>query len=196
MNGNSINTNIVQHKVKWCNENICWPLHKPYPLDGLIRSSPARCSSEETITLLRLPATYTRKGRSIMDFDSCSMEATATEAMICELCKFFLLPSPCSSSYGNIMDIIVFITISEEDYYYSYGDAYHDAISYPRTIAVLSCSHVYHADCLEKTTPPANVCDPKCPLLCICFSVKHSQRHKIQCQRITFSFYFLHIGLI
>ena len=93
-----------------------------------------------------------------MDFDSCSMEATATEATICELCKLFLLPSPCSSSYGNIMDIL-----SEEDYYYSYGDAYHDAISYPRTIAVLSCSHVYHADCLEKTTPPANVCDPKCP---------------------------------
>ena len=79
--------------------------------------------------------------------------AVATEEMTCGLCKMFLFPSP----------------LDDEGYYLPTDHPTYEGYYLPTepivsTVAMLSCGHVYHADCLEQITTPTDKCDPKCPL--------------------------------
>jgi len=95
-----------------------------------------------------------------MDFDE------STDGTICALCKMFLLPPPNFSSANGMM----YASVGAEDYYYNIMDADNNfQCQLNPTIAVLSCGHLYHADCLERITSPADMCHPQCPS-CACFS--------------------------
>ena len=69
--------------------------------------------------------------------------AVAIEATTCGLCRKVLIPSskPTELTYKG----------------------YYNLPTEP-TVGVLSCSHVYHADCLEQITTSIDKFDPKCPL--------------------------------
>lgn len=44
---------------------------------------------------------------------------------------------------------------------------------------VLSCRHVFHADCLDQTTPKTYKADPPCPICCAKFEAKNSPGQRV-----------------
>lgn len=96
-----------------------------------------------------------------MDYDESNNYFPAvTDGKICALCKTFLFPPPNFGSPSGMM----YASVREEDYYYNIMDVDNNfQCQRNPTIAVLSCGHLYHADCLERITSPTDMCDPQCP---------------------------------